>query len=303
MGYSARYHAASLAAVFLALAIGILIGVGLGNKIVRSTTRGLEHSLKSDLADTRSRNETLQAQLNQERDFSEQTYPALVGNLLSGQRIAVVALGGLPDSMNGDISSVVGAESPTAAQLREVAVVREPPDLPGLAAAAPKGSTAHGVARNPDALSALAKRLGQALIAGGPALARYRDSLLSRTSGRAGRIDAVIVVRGRPTNLGPDQSAATDALEGGILAGLERRTAVPLVGVERSDSDPSSIGFYTSAGLPATVDSVDLVSGRVALAYALGGAQGNYGIKSTADRLLPELVQPAAPPGLSPGSR
>src|SRR5919108_5578534 len=111
MGYSARYHAASLAAVFLALAIGILIGVGLGNKIVRSTTRGLEHSLKSDLADTRSRNETLQAQLNQERDFSEQTYPALVGNLLSGQRIAVVALGGLPDSMNGDISSVVGAES------------------------------------------------------------------------------------------------------------------------------------------------------------------------------------------------
>ena len=29
MGYSARYHAASLAAVFLALAVGILIGVGI----------------------------------------------------------------------------------------------------------------------------------------------------------------------------------------------------------------------------------------------------------------------------------
>jgi hypothetical protein len=303
MGYSARYHAASLAAVFLALAIGILIGVGLGNKIVRSTTRGLERSLKSDLADTRDRNETLQAQFNQERDFSEQIYPALVGNLLSGRRIAVVALGGLPENMDGDISSVVGADSPTAAQLREVAVVREPPDLPGLAAAAPKGTPARGVARNPDALSALAKRMGQSLIAGGPALARYRDPLLSRTSGRAGRIDAVILVRGRPTNLGPAQSAATDALEAGILAGFERRSAVPVVGVERSDSDPSSIGFYTSAGLPATVDSIDLVSGRVALAYALGGAQGNYGIKSTADRLLPELVQPAAPPGLAPGSR
>ena len=34
MGYSARYHAASLAAVFLALAIGILIGVGLGDNVV-----------------------------------------------------------------------------------------------------------------------------------------------------------------------------------------------------------------------------------------------------------------------------
>jgi len=31
MGYSGRYHAASLAAVFIALAIGILIGVGLGH--------------------------------------------------------------------------------------------------------------------------------------------------------------------------------------------------------------------------------------------------------------------------------
>src|SRR5919106_1796215 len=32
-GYSARYHAASLAAVFLALAIGILIGVGFGEDV------------------------------------------------------------------------------------------------------------------------------------------------------------------------------------------------------------------------------------------------------------------------------
>src|SRR5436190_5010016 len=303
MGYSARYHAASLAAVFLALAIGILIGVGHGNKVVRSTTHGLEQSLKSDLVNTRSRNETLQGQFNQERDFAEQVYPALVGNLLAGQRIAVIALGGLPESMKGDISSVVGTDSPTAAQLREVAVVREPPDLHGLAAAAPKGGPARAAARDPAALSGLANRLGRSLVAGGPALARYRDSLLSRTSGRPGRIDAVIVVRDRPTDLGPGQSAATDALEAGVLAGLERRAAVPLVGVERSDTDPSSIAFYTSAGLPATVDSIDLVSGRVALAYALDGAQGNYGTKSTADRLLPQLVQPAPSPGLAPGAR
>jgi copper transport outer membrane protein MctB len=303
MGYSARYHAASLAAVFLALAIGILIGVGLGNKVYKSTRRGLEQSLKSDLAATRGRNETLQAQLNREREFSQQVYPALVGNLLRGQRIAVVALGSLPDSMNGDITSVVGTESPTAAQLREVAVVREPPDLHALTAATPKGKPAHAIARNPGALSDLARRFGRSLITGAPPLARYRDSLLGRISGRPGRIDAVIVVRGRPSNLGPAQSAATDALEAGILDGLERAVSVPVVGVERSDTDPSSIGFYTSSGLPATVDSIDLVSGRVALAYALDGAQGNYGVKATADRLLPELALPGSPPGAGSGPR
>ncbi len=42
MGYSGRYHAASLAAVFLALAIGILIGVGLGHNVLSGAQRDLE---------------------------------------------------------------------------------------------------------------------------------------------------------------------------------------------------------------------------------------------------------------------
>jgi hypothetical protein len=43
------------------------------------------------------------------------------------------------------------------------------------------------------------------------------------------------------------------------------------------------------------VDSVDLVSGRVALVYALNGSEGNYGFKATADRLLPALRHPRPP--------
>lgn len=294
MGYSGRYHAASLAAVFLALAIGILIGVGLGDNVLSGAQRDLENSLKSDLADTRGHNEALQSQLNTEHEFSEQIYPALVANLLSGKRIALVALGGLPEGIKGDIEAVVAGDSPTAAQLAEVAVVREPPDLHALAGAA-KDTRWHQVARDPDAMSALARRLGEGLVTGGPTLARFRDSLLSGISGRPGRIDAVILVRNRPADLGPGQSQAADGLEAGIVAGLQRSGGIPVVGVERSDTDPSSIGFYSSSGLRATVDSIDLVSGRVALAYALAGADGNYGTKPTADRLLPTLRQPTGP--------
>ena len=78
MGYSSRYHAASLAAVFLALAIGILIGVGLGGKVYKRARNDLEQSLKSDLAGSRTRADDLQGQLNQERDTLAQVYPALV---------------------------------------------------------------------------------------------------------------------------------------------------------------------------------------------------------------------------------
>jgi hypothetical protein len=292
MGYSARYHAASLAAVFLALAIGILIGVGLGGKVYKSARNDLEQSLKSDLAGSRSRADDLQSQLNQERDTLAQIYPAMVGDLLRGQRVAVVALGAMPEEMKANIESVVGTDNPTGAKLSEFAVVREPPDLQALADAVPGGN--RKVARDPDALSALARRAGRSLVTGGPLFDHLRDALLVDVSGQPGRIDAVIVVRDRPSDLGSGQSDATDGLEGGLLDGIEGAGGVPVVGVERSDSDSSQIGFYDSEGLGATVDSVDLVPGRVALAYALNGSEGDYGIKASADRLLPALRRPPA---------
>jgi hypothetical protein len=297
MGYSARYHAASLAAVFLALSIGILIGVGLGDNVVSDTTKQLESSLTSDLADVRASAEDLQSDLNREREFSTEIFPALVDDLLQGDRIAVVALGSLPTEMRGDIEFVVGGDSPTGAVLSEFAVVREPPDLRALAAASRAGTPARRLGRDPDALSALAQRAGASLVTGRAPYDRFQDALLAGGSGEPGGIDAVIVVRDRPSDLGSAQSDATDRLEEGIIEGIQSGVQIPVVGVERSDSDGSEIGFYASQGLSATVDSIDLMSGRVALAYALNGVEGDYGIKASADRLLPALRRASAARG------
>ncbi len=303
MGYSARYHAASLAAVFLALAIGILLGVGLGDNVVEDTTKQLEKSLTSDLADARSSAEDLQAELNREREFSTEIFPALVDDLLLGERVAVVALGSLPQELEDDIEFVVGGDSPTGARLGEVAVVREPPDLRALADAAPPASPAGSVRRDSDALSALARRAGLSLVTGGPPFDRLADALLADVSGRPGGIDAVIVVRDRPSDLAAAKSDATDTLEEGLVDGIQSAGGIPVVGVERSDSDGSQIGFYASQGLEATVDSIDLTSGRLALAYALNGVEGDYGIKASAERLLPVLRPPPRAPVSSFNSR
>ena len=45
--------------------------------------------------------------------------------------------------------------------------------------------------------------------------------------------------------------------------------------------------WYADRGL-SSVDDVDLVGGRVALALALAGADGSFGVKKTAQDLLPK---------------
>ena len=73
----------------------------------------------------------------------------------------------------------------------------------------------------------------------------------------------------------------------GAATGLDSVSTA--VGAERTDTDPSSIGFFEDRGIPS-VDSVDLASGRVALVYTLDGAAGAFGVKETADALLPDLL-------------
>ena len=90
-------------AVFLALGIGVLLGVALGEEgIVSGASRDLEKSLRGDLDQARSRNAELRRELAQRRGYEREVYPALVGGLLPDWRVGVVAMGRLP---GGYISS------------------------------------------------------------------------------------------------------------------------------------------------------------------------------------------------------
>jgi Copper transport outer membrane protein, MctB len=289
MGYSARYHAASLAAVFIALAVGILIGVGFGSDVVNGTADSLENSLKSDLNEKTQQVEDLQRELSGEREFEQTIYPTVVSDRLRGERIAVIGLGGLGTGVSSDVE---GALDPTGATTGEIAVVDEPPSLAELASTA-TGRRSRELARGDlDALDAWATEAGRRLAFGGPGFDDLRGTLLGRYSGRPQGIDAVIVVRQSPDGLDAKNAEMTDHLERGIISGL-LSTSLPVVGVEQTTTDPSTIGFFSSGGT-STVDDLDRIAGKVALVYALGGASGHFGVKDSADSLLPDLLTPAA---------
>jgi hypothetical protein len=284
MGYSARYHAASLIAVFLALAVGILVGAEFGGDALTNTRRDLEHSLVGNLQDARSQADELSGELNRSDEFGERVYPVLTRERLQGKRIAIVALGGLPSDITGAVEDALG---PTGAKLVGVGVVREPVDVNGLAGDLAKTRFAD-LRTNPDALSELGTGLGRQLVLGGTLPEFVRGQLFSRASGTFGALDGVIVVRDQPEDMGPVQRSKAGQLESALMSGVTA-TRTPAVGIEATTSEPSSISFFQSNDL-SSVDDVDLTAGQLAMVFAMLGAEGSFGVKGSADRLLPDLL-------------
>jgi hypothetical protein len=275
MGYSARYHAFSIIAIFTALAIGIVIGAGFGQDLVSDASEDLEQSLSSDLEEANARTDELEAELERERDFGIKLYPPLVDGRLEGERIGVLAFGDLPEELATEIEETI---EPTGGELTKVAVLGEAGNLSAAAQAR------------------LGRRLGERFVEGGR-LDRDGDELLERFSGRAVAVDHVIFAR---TPVAPEgDQAAIRELEEGVIEGV-RTTGVPSVAVELSTTEPSSVPLFEAQRIP-TVDSLDLTSGKLSAVFALLGSEGNFGIKETADRPLPDLVFP--PQGRSAGGR
>lgn len=281
-----RYHALSLVAVFLALAIGLLLGVAIGDSgLVSSAKQDIEDSLRGDVKASRAEAADLRAQVSQHEDYERQTFPDLVAGRLAGDQIGLIFLG---DSDEQTIDDVRDALEPAGANLRWVGALREPPDVDQLGQRA-VGSPYSAMSIDPTLLSPFAHRMGVQLVQGGKLVIQERPALLQSFSGNLGVLDGVVVARSpdRPEE-DDDQQGTTETLEDGIVSGLNR-TDVPVVGVEQLDTDPSQISWYRDRGL-ASVDSVDQLSGRAALVFALAGADGAYGLKASAEALLPRVV-------------
>jgi hypothetical protein len=267
--------------VFLALGIGVLLGVSIGEEgIVSGAREDLERSLRGDLRDVRSRNSELRAELRLREDYERQVYPALVADLLPGFRVGVVAMGDLPSRYT---EAVRDAVEPAGADIESISVVRAPIPLEDVAEEL-RGTSFARLDRERDALDRFGRRLGSQLVEGGGLAERVGGKLLSSSRGDYRGLDAVVWVRDREGLKGDDRATA-DRFEAALIEGL-RATDAPVVGIETRDADPSQIPFMRVHGL-TSVDDVDLVAGRTALVYALLRADGQFGVKDTASQLLP----------------
>jgi hypothetical protein len=273
-----RYHALSLAAVFLALGIGIVLGVTIGDSLVSETEEGLRSNLRGDLVSARDQVEDLRGELGQRDEVIERSYPLLVADRLERQRVAIIVFGSLPDDVAAPMRDAI---RDAGGEVDSTSVIASPPDERALGDAV--GGRFERLGSDEDLLRDLGERIGRSIVLGGRVANTLERQLDEEFQGDYEGADAVVVYR-EPAD---DQSDTAVALQESLIDGLVARRDVPVVGVERSDTDPSQIRFYRDNGL-STVDNLDEAAGRIALVFALDGERGSFGFKDSAEEPLPE---------------
>src|SRR5256886_14713294 len=189
--FDLRYHVASLAAVFLALVIGILVGVGISDTgYVDKGYRGLLEQriakLQSDLSDARTHADNLAAQQRATQAFVTDTYPELMANRLHGKRIALVFLG--PSNAHVQASLEQALSDAGASGWVRVRALKLPLDvgqIDNTLAGVPALARYVGDARLP----ALGKSLAEELAAGGkaPLWSSLAEQIVAERAGSAKR--------------------------------------------------------------------------------------------------------------------
>jgi hypothetical protein len=287
--FDLRYHVASLAAVFLALVIGILVGVGISDRgYVDKGYRGLLEQriakLQGDLRDARQEADNLSAQKRATQAFVTDTYPELMANRLRGKSVALVFLGPANAHVRASLDQAL-ADAGAAGWVR-VRALKLPLDVSQIdntLAGDPALARYVGGARLP----ALGKGLAEELATGGraPLWTTLAEQIVAERTGSEKRpADAVIVVR-----TAGKQYDGTASFLSGFYSGLIA-APVPVVGVETTDAPQSAVMSFQRNGI-SSVDDVDEQIGRFALTLLLDGAKaGHYGVKASAkDGVLPPL--------------
>jgi hypothetical protein len=283
-----RYHVASLAAVFFALVIGILVGVALASHGLGNTER---KRLEEDLRRTENQAEVLNTQVEKlkndaaaDRAFVEGTYRSVMANRLSGKKIAVLFVGSSESIRSSAILSALSdADAGAPLRIRFVKVPIDPAALANKLANKPLLANYAG----PDQLRNLGHDLGQEFVAGTdtPLWSALQTELVEEKIGPAKPpADGVVVVRTVSPQTGP-----TGLFLKGLYAGLAD-VGVPVVGVERTTDPETSIKAFQRAGF-STVDDIETRIGKLALVALLADPilTGDYGVKKTAQAKLPPI--------------
>jgi hypothetical protein len=311
-----RYHLVSLIAVFLAVALGIVIGTTALNEPILADIKNQVSALEKDKRSLEDRTQQLQAQLGTAEAFEEAVAPALVDGSLTGSSVLLVVTNdGVAEETVDQATALIGeaggtvsgtltlkpeySDPSTAASLQNYVTgsglpsgVQLPPvddagQLVGALLAQvlmiPPGGTAPDAAAISSVMAGLTAL--NVLTPEGDAIGAA-DYAVVLTAGAFSGADAAE----RNATVAALVTALDAAGSGAVVAGDAASAAENgLVGLIRADT--------TLSAAISTVDNVGSAAGRISSVLALGrereGTSGKYG---TGQDTQPVPPVPAATP-------
>jgi Copper transport outer membrane protein, MctB len=332
-----RYHLVSIVAVFLALAIGIVLGSTELQPTAYTFLNSTSAKLQNELDQVTSQRDTAQQQANADEQYAQAVEPAVLHGLLTGQRLLIVTepgaqasvvsgistaasdagavvtgqinlapkffdtSGTTQDSLNQttlDVAQTANITLDTSATYQQQAAQVIASEV----LTTPSASTASGSSGSQSAGSdqgTNARTMLQAYAA---------SQFLSTTGQPAGPATLAIVVT--PQNAPADGSA--DQLDVVLIPLVQelaaKSSATVVVGSSSGSGAGSPIAVLRSNNVSnqvSTVDDADLVSGQTVAIQALaarlaGGKAGSYGF--TANGATAVAPSPVPTPTASPSA-
>ncbi|WKU05320.1 copper transporter [Micromonospora sp. HUAS LYJ1] len=307
-----RYHVVSLTAVFLALAIGLVVGTAALNGPVADSLKETVNSLRKDNQQMRQSVNSLQKELDMEEDFAAEMAQIILPGKLTGKRVMVLSLPTGREHTEGVLkmlqtagASVTGrvdiqdkfVNPDNNTSLMELAVTAARPTAP--ASALP--GNGNGVETSSALLASvlLDRPQGTAPVTDADrraVLAAYVNAgYLTSEEKVTGPAEAVVVVSGQPyvdkDSAKKDESVVKIAEQfdrtGAIVVGGNGSAGGNLVAVVRGDP--------VLAQTISTVDNANTVQGQLVTSLALvqqltEKRTGQYGVGDNAT-LVPRLPQ------------
>lgn len=311
-----RYHVVSIVAVFLALAVGIVLGTNVLSGDVLASLKNETSQLRKEKQDLRDELTADKAQMGNYAAFAQLAEPALVAGQLSGQRVVLVLAPGASKDLRDQLARTLVLAGATVSTQIELQAAFVDPTQGGVLESVVDllGPTGLQLSPNADAYqqasAALAVSLATAPRTSGhpevsDALSEEAVALL-----RGLADDGFLKLADEPTATGtmmvlvgsaaPAKAAAGDAGTDSILVGLAQAFAATsggalIAGPTGSDATGGILNALrsenTAAKAVAGVDNVDVPPGRVAavlaLAAAVKGAVGQFGTGAGSSSTIP----------------
>ncbi len=327
-----RYHLVSIVAVFLALAVGIVLGSTELRGAALTALDSTSHALSQKLDAANNQNSALQQEVSGDQAFAQAAEPVLLSHLLDGKRAVVITAPGAPSAVVNGITTALGDAGATVSgqvalsakfadtsasnlSLLDQLTQRVAPSNLTLANGTPQQQAAQVLA---SALvsSGSSSSGGSSGSGGNTAGSQEAQTILSSYS--AGQF---ITVSGQPAQgatLAVIVTAAT-APSGGTsdpanqaIVSLAQEfgsssQATVVAGPSAGSGQGSAISAVRSSGAAnnaSTVDNADEVSGQIVVVQTLaqqlnGHKPGSYGTQSDATSAGPS---PAPTPSGSPSA-